>query len=1038
MANYNADIRVGITGKTQLNALEKQLGRINKDLNQINKNLKAQTLTINTKGANRALDQLDRKINKLNRSISVNANVKENRSGGGGGGVAPFGIAVTKQIQTQEKALSKLADTTVEVRGANNKLQQVNQRADKFYGDLNEKIAERNDLLKQQAKDMKDVMDVETSRSAKARTANQNRLFGGQLSKAGKPLSPAQAQGFAEQRIQGAGRRIGRLDREIDATRKKYENLARVQRSFWNQENARVRKATAAWDRYNQRLKDSANIQAKRSKITKGAGAGAGIAAASALSGVPVLGDAVTGGLVAGFSGGSVAAGALAGGIVGLGVAFAGATANVTEFNNALLKQQRALANTVSTSDELEAALAAIERASDDFLVPIGQATEQFTKLNAAARASGFTVEEVEEVYRGLASANTALGGNQERLQGILLATQQVFSKGKVQAEELRGQIGERLAGAFAKFAESAGLSTSQLDKALEKGEVSLEDFVRFAKSLLEDYEEEAKKIADAPENAADRLKLAMDDLRRSMGPILTDIGNQFIEMANTVVVQLTRLFDYINQARTQAARTQAAADRANLQNVRGALKTAEENYQNNPNFLTKFEFDRQSRAVNLAMQNVRRSAKVLTDITQLSLQATADPLKEKTKPDPLDKKTGGGSTSGPRSTLDDTLISLELQKKLLEIEKERTGLIGKNNEMAEFALQQRELEEQLIADLARVELDNLDAASKQAEKTLLQVKYQTDLVALTNERKTLEDEINKEFSERLADLELQIKLEEAITEEERERLRLAAEIKKIEDGPGSPEQKSALIAAQTALKEARDGNQGLPGYVRQLQEELADTDAMLVQMAQTVQGELATAFSSAFTGIIDGSKSAEEALRDMFANIGKAFISMATEIIAKQMVMITLQAILKALGGAPNSGGTPNVDAIESYSGIGANSDVSGLLPRANGGHVGPNAPYMVGERGPEIFVPNQSGRVISNEAMGSYMPNGSSSGGGGTVNVNYSGPQLNFNGDEYLPKSAVGEIINEAALKGARLGEAQTINSMKNKRSTRARAGI
>ena len=79
VATYNADIRVGITGKTQLNALERQLGRINKDLNKINKNLKAQTLTINTRGANRALDQLDRKINKLNRSINVNANINERR-----------------------------------------------------------------------------------------------------------------------------------------------------------------------------------------------------------------------------------------------------------------------------------------------------------------------------------------------------------------------------------------------------------------------------------------------------------------------------------------------------------------------------------------------------------------------------------------------------------------------------------------------------------------------------------------------------------------------------------------------------------------------------------------------------------------------------------------------------------------------------------------------------------------------------------------------------------------------------------------------
>ena len=412
-----------------------------------------------------------------------------------------------------------------------------------------------------------------------------------------------------------------------------------------------------------------------RSKFGKGFKQGAGLGLASSLGSIPVVGEAAAGGLAAQFTGASVAAGALGGAVVGVGAALVGVTADVTTFNNALLKQQRALANTVSTSEELEAAFAAIERASDDFLVPIGEATAQFTKLNAAARASGFTVEEVEEVYRGLAAANTALGGDSERLQGILLATQQVFSKGKVQAEELRGQIGERLSGAFAKFAESAGLSTSELDKALEKGEVSLEDFVRFSKSLLEDYEEQAKVIADAPENAGERLKLAMDDLRRAMGPIVTDIGNMFIEMANTVVAQLTRLFDFINKARTEAARTQAAGDRANLQKVRGDLQTAEENFRENPNPITEFEFNRQSRAVALAMENVRGSAKVLNDITKLALEGSAEPLKQRTQPDPLDKnKNGSGSSSGsgPSDKTAELRAELALEQALLDIQRQR------------------------------------------------------------------------------------------------------------------------------------------------------------------------------------------------------------------------------------------------------------------------------------------------------------------------------------------------------------------------------
>ena len=37
----------------------------------------------------------------------------------------------------------------------------------------------------------------------------------------------------------------------------------------------------------------------------------------------------------------------------------------------------------------------------------------------------------------------------------------------------------------------------------------------------------------------------------------------------------------------------------------------------------------------------------------------------------------------------------------------------------------------------------------------------------------------------------------------------------------------------------------------------------------------------------------------------------------------------------------------------------VSGLPGRATGGPVSPDRPYLVGERGPEVFVPTSSGRV-------------------------------------------------------------------------------
>ena len=75
-----------------------------------------------------------------------------------------------------------------------------------------------------------------------------------------------------------------------------------------------------------------------------------------------------------------------------------------------------------------------------------------------------------------------------------------------------------------------------------------------------------------------------------------------------------------------------------------------------------------------------------------------------------------------------------------------------------------------------------------------------------------------------------------------------------------------------------------------QLKKELGDTEGMIVSLAQTIEGEMASAMSTAITNVITGTGTVQEAMSTMFANIGKAFIDMATQMIAKAL-------ILKALG---------------------------------------------------------------------------------------------------------------------------------------------
>ena len=108
--------------------------------------------------------------------------------------------------------------------------------------------------------------------------------------------------------------------------------------------------------------------------------------------------------------------------------------------------------------------------------MPQKDAIKQFTRLKASITGAGFTTEDTIKVFKGMGAAILATGGNTNDLNSALIAASQVFSKGKVSAEELRQQIGERLPGAFTTFANAMGISTKELDKMLERGEVRLDN----------------------------------------------------------------------------------------------------------------------------------------------------------------------------------------------------------------------------------------------------------------------------------------------------------------------------------------------------------------------------------------------------------------------------------------------------------------------------------------------------------------------------------------------------------------------------------
>ena len=111
-----------------------------------------------------------------------------------------------------------------------------------------------------------------------------------------------------------------------------------------------------------------------------------------------------------------------------------------------------------------------------------------------------------------------------------------------------------------------------------------------------------------------------------------------------------------------------------------------------------------------------------------------------------------------------------------------------------------------------------------------------------------------------------------------------------------------------------------------------------------------------------------------------------------------------------------------------------AGLQGFASGGFVSGKDPIIVGEKGPEVFMPQGAGNIVPNNRLSRMNPETPTGGGGGNVTVNYEGPILNFNQEEYVPKSAINDIIQTASSRGAALGEQRTLSRLQNSRRTRS----
>ena len=216
----------------------------------------------------------------------------------------------------------------------------------------------------------------------------------------------------------------------------------------------------------------------------------------------------------------------------------------LAEYSAALGLQRKALRLVIGDTGQFNKSQKFLLDTSRKLAIPQDVITRQFTSLTASVVGAGQSVSDAEEVFKAIAAGIRGTGGNLEDMKAAMRATSQVFSKGKVSAEELRQQLGERLPGAFTLFAESMDKTPAELDKALEQGKVTLDDFMKFAKTLFDRYGENAEILAKGPEAAGDRLLTAISELKDNIGSLLLPIGASFQKTFSAIVEDINKAID--------------------------------------------------------------------------------------------------------------------------------------------------------------------------------------------------------------------------------------------------------------------------------------------------------------------------------------------------------------------------------------------------------------------------------------------------------------------------------------------------------------
>jgi len=594
--------------------------------------------------------------------------------------------------------------------------------------------------------------------------------------------------------------------------------------------------------------------------------------------------------------------------------------------------------------DDYRSVLQVAEGAATRFGLSQTQAANAIADIYTRLRPAGFQLNEINAIYEGFNTAVKLSGTSAEAASSAFLQLSQGLGSGTLQGDELRSVL-EQMPAIAQAIAKEMDINVGSIKEFGSQGKITSDVIVRALDRVRTEGAGKLAEALDTPQQRIVNLQNAFEEFQITVGSTVAPIViasikgiTEALKEANDFVVDLKVGFDVLANAA------------GGLGGLEGALAGVNEK---------------------LGQIGANKGLATLIDFLLLGGPSTLGAFSQIGAR--RRGRQGYAEPIGPEMP-----VRLSMQgRKFGDGGAAKAGRGGKSD--AERAADAAAKEAERVAEIIRL---------RTAEGQIIQLKSE-----LQNRISVAEQAGDKQLAARLQsqqrELDIQFKYAQELAKETNTRAQQAIIY----------QAQNELVANQRDLQRelSEIANQSAKNQIAALEAligktiELTEQQKQQKELANSIANTVGQGMTSAFDALIQGSEDFGASLRRIASGV---LIDIAKQLLQVFVIQKAINAISGLFGGG--GGGIPT-----SYAGVQVNPLTIAGLPsfRANGGSVTAGRSYIVGERGPELFMPGRSGGIAPAGSFGG-SPNI-------TINVDAAGTQVQ--GDQGQAR-ALGTAVSAA----------------------------